>query len=570
MFRFGPYTLDPKARSLSRDGEPVELQPRVFDTLHHLLRNRDRVVSKDELLDEVWRGRVVTDNALARAISALRRALDDSPREPRYIRAVPRVGYRFVAVVSAPDSSAGGIEAPASLAVLPFAPLQAGASDQALEFGLAETLSSRLGSLAGLIVRPFSYALSAAASRDPVAAGRDLGVDYYLCGSVQRSDEHVRVNASLIAVQDGSTAWSASYDQRMADIFKVQDLICERIIGEIAPRLRHRLPPTRETRVTAYRAFLEGRLFLGRHTPEDVHRALARFEAALDEDPAYAPAWAGIADGHDSLGTLGEEALKHLEAARRAARRALALDPELPEALCVLAKVAWRYEWDWAKAERLFEAALERFPGRADLHIACSDFCCYMGYGQRAIAHAERALAIDPVSPWIGNLTAQAHYMHGRAEDAIAHAQRTLELVPGFPFAHFMQALALMRLREVEAAIAQLQQAIASGRNDFIALLGTWHALTGRRAEAEQILHAMESAEAPVPPIAFVGLHLALGNLDEAREAFRRSIEARDWHVLILHADPLFIEAAQGTDLPQMLEPLGLPDRSPHPADPVA
>ncbi len=246
--------------------------------------------------------------------------------------------------------------------------------------------------------------------------------------------------------------------------------------------------------------------------------------------------------------------------ARRAAARALALDPDLPEALCVLAKVAWQYEWDWAKAERLFEQALQSYPNRADLHIAYSDFCCYMRYGDRAIEHAEKAMAVDPVSPWVSSLMAQACYMHDRNEEAIEHARRTLELAPGFPFAHFFHGMALMRHGEPDAAIEEIEQAAASGRSDFFAVLGNWYALMGRRAEAEQILEAMQAADTPAPPIAFVGLHLGLGNLDEAREAFRRSIDAHDWHILILHADPLMIEAARGTDLPELLEPLNLPE----------
>jgi len=560
LFQFGPFPLDSRARRLSRAGTTIPLQPRVFDTLHLLLRNNDRVVGKEELLDTVWKGRVVTDNALARVISALRRALEDSPRESRYIRAIPRVGYRFVGDVTATEAATGEPASLTALAVLPFTPLQGGGADQALEYGLADTLSSRLSNLRGLVVRPFNHGLPAEAAVSPMDTGRRLGADYCLCGSVQRSRDQIRVTATLMAIRDGSSLWSASFDQRLADIFEVQDAICERILREIAPRLRKRIPHAAETNVEAYRAFLEGRLFLGRHTPGDTRLALERFEAALDADPAYAPAWAGIADCHDSLGTLGEDPQTHFEAARRAAARALALDPDLPEALCVLAKVAWQYEWDWAKAERLFEQALQSYPNRADLHIAYSDFCCYMRYGDRAIEHAEKAMAVDPVSPWVSSLMAQACYMHDRNEEAIEHARRTLELAPGFPFAHFFHGMALMRRGEADAAIEEIERAAASGRGDFFAVLGNWYALTGRRAEAEQILAAMQAAETPAPPIAFVGLHLGLGNLDEAREAFRRSIDAHDWHILILHADPLMIEAARGTDLPELLEPLNLPE----------
>jgi len=563
-FRFNGFSLDAGKRLLERSGEEIELQPKVFETLLYLVRNAERVVAKSELLDAVWPGVAVTENVLARAISTLRKALDDSPRESRYIRAVPRVGYRFVASVdtSAPvDSDTSGCKA---IAVLPFQPLSTENRDEALELGIADALAEQLSRLPDLVVRPLSTVQQVAAEcSDPFVVAERTSVDACLDGTIQRRGDRVRLTARLHSAKTQAILWSASFDEEMADIFKLQDQICRRIVRELTPRLAAFGSKRRETSPEAYKSYLEGRLFLNRFVPLDVSKALTHFEAALDEDPAYAPAWAGVGECHEFFGTMGADAGNHYAAAARASKRALALDPDSPDALCMLAKIAWQFDWNWQRAEALFEDAVSRFPNRADLHISYSDYCCYLGLPDRSIEQARAALAIDPISPWVNTLLGQALHMSGSHDEAVRQLKWTLELSPGFSFAHFFLGLTLFAKGELDTALAELETAVRSGRPDFVAAFGFLLGVSGQKEASQKILDDVLAAGDQAPPIAKVLLYLGQGNSDAARNATRECIEKRDWHLLILTAEPAVAILAKDAGLTPLLDTLRLPgDRS--------
>jgi DNA-binding winged helix-turn-helix (wHTH) protein/tetratricopeptide (TPR) repeat protein len=563
VFRFGGFRLDPHRRELTRADEPLSVQPRVFDTLLYLVRHHDRVVTKDELFEKVWEGTVVTEDALTRVVRAIRQALDDDARSPTYVQAVPRVGYRFVAPVETGEPERGGT-ALRSLAVLPLRPVVATARDESLELGIADTLIARLSLLPDLVVRPLDAVRAYVERSDEAAAvARALGVDACLEATLQQHDDRLRVNARLVAAGDGGALWSESFDERVDDVFVVQDVICDRVVARIAPHLGDGRPLRRQAprpAPEAYREFLRGRLFAGRHTPADLARAVERYEAALDADPAYAEAWAALGDCHYLLATEGGDVGDHVAAARHAARRALALEPGLPEADCLLAKVAWRYDWDWAGAEERFTRALGRYPNRADLQIAYSDFSCYMGKPERGIVHARRALEIDPVSPWCGALLAQAQYMAGRYDDAIAQAEATRELAPGFLFASLFAGLARFCAGRRDEGIAQLDDAVRSGRQDLAAALALCLGLAGRTDEARGILEAMKAAPGGVPPVALSAAHLACGELETAAGYTRVCVEQKDWHVLLMATDPLFEPFRDHPLFRPYIEALKLPD----------
>ena len=539
-YRFDAFVLDTETRLLSRDDEEVPVQPKTFDTLAYLLANAHRVVAKQELLDAVWGKVVVTENVLARVVSALRKILGDTPQESRFIKAVPRVGYRFVAEMHVDVGQSDDDVSRSALAILPFQPVSSKHADESLELGMAETLFSILSAVPGLLVRPFrSVAATAIDQADMNRLFDDFAVDYCVDGSIQQQAGRIRVYVRLVSRHGTKTIWSGKFDANSADIFEAQDAICGRIAKELLPRLDTTLHPVRRTSSVAHRQYLEGRLFLSRFTVPDVERALSCFESALDEDPTYAPAWAGIAECHDFRGTVGEDPRRCFEAAASASKRAIAIDPGTPEAVIMLAKVAWQYEWNWRSAEVLFDSATRRFPNRADVYIGYSDYSCYRKQTDRAIEYAKEALTIDPVSPWVNTLYAQALYMDGDFESAIEQAEKTLDLAPGFPFAHFFMALAQALLGDYESSLVNVERAVASGRSDFMGVLGALYALVDRRIEAEKILEDLVAAQDAVPPIAPAIVRMALGEFDAAAQDLRRCIAVRDWHILLLHADPL-------------------------------
>ncbi len=557
--RFGRFLLDASRHELKCDGSPVDLSPKVFEALVYLVRNADRVVPKNELLDTVWRGTLVTDNVLAQAISSLRKVLDDNARSPRFIKSVPRVGYRFVGDIRAEPQ--GALD-PSSqrLAVLPFETFDGHAGDAALESGIADGIIARLSSLSGLIVRPLaSTRMAQAGHADQGGLGQFLEVDWILEGRIGQRDGRILVNFRLTSVEKTREPLAQTYDRSLTEIFTVQDDICERVIEHVLPQAAEAPAVSGTTTVPAYTAYLEGRLFLDRFTQHDVERAATLFERSLDHDPSYAPAWASLAECHEFFGTIGASSTHHYETARSATRRALKLDKTLPEAHCMLAKIAWQFDWDWHRAAQLFAATLEAFPNRPDVVIAYSDYCCFMKAGDQSIELARRALSIDPVSPWVNTLLAQALHMAGRDVEAIAQAERTLELAPGFPFARFFLGLSCLEMGDPERGVIELGRAVESGRPDFLGAFATALVLAGDTEQAAHILEGMVAAGDEVPPIAPAIVRLALGEYAEAEAGFRECIERRDWHVLALHSEPVLVRLAAGTRLSAMLEQLNLP-----------
>ncbi|MEL7186900.1 MAG: tetratricopeptide repeat protein, partial [Pseudomonadota bacterium] len=353
--------------------------------------------------------------------------------------------------------------------------------------------------------------------------------------------------------------WSEIIDVPAGEIFAMQDAICEKIVAALAPQLTLSGPATPATKSDAYSAYLEGRFFLGRATPADAERAAKRFEAALDIDPAYGPAWAGIAECRDHLGTMGVDVADHFQAAQRAATRALALQPGLANAMNVLGRVAWQYDWDWARAEKIFEDAIRLHPGNAELRIAYSDYCALVGKSQRGIEQAERALRIDPVSPWVNTLLAQAYYMAGEIELAIRQIGRTLEFDSNFAFAHLFSGMIRMTNGEADLAVASLQRAMESGRPDFVGAYGMCLGLAGRAGDAEAVLKDILAQGDAAPAIARAVVYTGLRRYDEAAAEFAQCIADRDWHILLLYSDPLFAEAAAQPQLRRLKSKLKLP-----------
>src|SRR6185503_18768938 len=282
-FHFGDVVVDTKNFRVVRDGQEVTLTPRAFDVLVFLIRNSGRVVEKQELFSEIWKGTFVSDNALTKVIKEIRHTLNDDATAPRYIETIPKRGYRFMAeVMEGAGPSAvhakttetfekprylsrssmwlavvllliavvGGwllfrskkteVSAPniQTIAVLPFKPLNAEARDESLEMGMAETLITRLSNLKQVVVRPMSAVRKYTdLQQDPIKAGQEVQAEAVLDGSIQKVGERVRVTVRLINVRSGEPVWSEQFDENFTDIFKVQDSIAERITTALTLQL---------------------------------------------------------------------------------------------------------------------------------------------------------------------------------------------------------------------------------------------------------------------------------------------------------------------------------------------
>jgi TolB-like protein len=342
MFRFGEFQLDLDRYELSRDGDVVKTEPRVLEVLHYLIERRERVVPKEELLDAIWRDVHVSESALTTTIRDARRALGDSPGDPRWIKTVYGRGFRFVG-----DVLADAPEAPApapppkdgrkSIAVLPFADLSPGRDQQHFCDGLAEELINTLTRIEELRVVSRAAAFDFRSDEDVRALGEKLGVGNILRGSVRKDGERLRISVHLVEVTGGDHIWSERYDRQVGDIFALQEEIAENtaraLLGMLSQRTRDAIK-SRPVRLDAYEFYLKGRTYLSQKTRRGLDAAVTMFEIALEFDRDYAPAYAGLADTLTELYELDVDN-QLLVRADAASRRALELAPDLAEShLC--------------------------------------------------------------------------------------------------------------------------------------------------------------------------------------------------------------------------------------------
>ena len=338
MFRFGEFQLDLDRYELSRDGDVVKTEPRVLEVLHYLIERRERVVPKEELLDAIWRDVHVSESALTTTIRDARRALGDSPGDPRWIKTVYGRGFRFVGDVLAEEPEAPMAPRPPkdgrkSIAVLPFADLSPGRDQQHFCDGLAEELINTLTRIEELRVVSRAAAFDFRSDEDVRALGEKLGVGNVLRGSVRKDGERLRISVHLVEVTGGDHIWSERYDRQVGDIFALQEEIAENttraLLGMLSERNRDAIK-SRPVRLDAYEFYLKGRTYLSKKTRRGLDAAVGMFEIALEFDHDYAPAYAGLADALTELHSLdGETQL--LGRADAASRRALELAPDVAE-----------------------------------------------------------------------------------------------------------------------------------------------------------------------------------------------------------------------------------------------
>ena len=314
-YLFDDFVLDPDRRELRRAGDRIELEPQVFDLLEFLIRTRDRVASRDDLLEAVWQGRIVSESTLSSRINAARAAIGDNGTTQRLIRTLPRKGVRFVGDVreeqeQKPKAELEPVSLQAtfedsvvkvpSIAVLPFANMSGDQEDDYFADGMAEEIITGLAQCSGLTVvaRNSSFAFRGR-SVDVRQIGNELGASYVLEGSVRRSDKRLRITAQLIDARSGGHLWADRFDGDFSDVFELQDRITESVVAVIEPKLlfteadrARRRPPQS---LDAYDLYLRGLSLINEYTAEATTEALHCFDKALECDPSYAQAMAASA-----------------------------------------------------------------------------------------------------------------------------------------------------------------------------------------------------------------------------------------------------------------------------------
>lgn len=325
-----------------------------------------------------------------------------------------------------------------SLAVLPFKPIGTADDDEYLGLGMADALITKLSGIREINTRPTSAVRKyGAKDQDPVAAGRELGVEAVIEGSVQRLGDQVRVTVQLISVRDRAPVWAEKFDEPYTNIFAVQDRISE----QVAQALRVSVSSAEKELLTkhytenseAYQLYLKGRYFWNKRTGDGLKKGISYFNEAVEKDPSYALAYAGLADSYSLLSDYNELPPKQAyPQARKAVMRALELDELLAEGHATLAFINTTYDWDWLGAEREYRRAIELNPNYETAHQWYAEYLSGMGRHEEALAEIRRAKEINPVSLIINAVEAWILYHARQYDAAIAQGQKVVEMDPNF------------------------------------------------------------------------------------------------------------------------------------------
>ncbi len=437
-----------------------------------------------------------------------------------------------------------------SIAVLPFTNLSADKEQEYFCDGMAEEIINALINVKGLrVVARTSAFMFKDKHEDIREIGRKLNVETLLEGSVRKSGNRLRINAQLVNVSDGYDLWSEKFDRDMEDVFSIQDEISLAIVSELKCKLlgkERAAIGVRHTRdVEAYNSYLRGRYFWNKRTEAGFQKGLEYFQQAIERDPAYALAYAGMADCYNLLGWYCVIASKEaFPRARSAAERALEIDDDLAEALTSLAFATMLYDWRWEEAEREFRRAIELNPSYATGHHWYAEYLLGMGRMDEATMEAERALEFDPLSLIIRALFGLANYFSLQYDEAVKQCKRILDMNPNFVPAHLFLGMTYTKKSMFDEAIAEFQSAIALfGRSSLmLGALGYAYAAYGKQAEARKLLNELKQMSEPmcIPWYYIAAIYAGLGENDEAFEWLTKAHKERDAWLVFLKVDPIW------------------------------
>jgi TolB-like protein/tetratricopeptide (TPR) repeat protein len=433
-YLFEEYALDADLRELRRGPVLVAVAPQVFDLIEYLIRQRDRVVSKDQLVGAVWNGRIVSDAAITTRLNVARAAIGDSGDEQRLIKTVPRKGFRFVGAVREADkpSAAANPAVPAgslgprfpvpnrpSIAVLPFVNLSSEPDQDYFADGVVEDIIIALARFRGMFViaRNSSFTYKGRAV-DVTQVGRELGVRYVLEGSIRKAGNRVRIAGQLIDAETGAHLWANSFDGALEDVFDLQDRVTVSVVGAIAPKMisaeieRAERKPT-ET-LDAHDHYLRGLASTRLWTSEGNSRGLDHFRKAIELDPNSAGAHAMAAWCYMRRRVHGwmDDPAAELGEATRLARKAVQLGKDRSLALCVGGYVIGFSEHDYDDAAAFIDQSLAINPNSALAWTLSAWTRVWRGEPDLALEHAAKAERLSPLDPGMYSIQAAAAYAH--------------------------------------------------------------------------------------------------------------------------------------------------------------
>jgi TolB-like protein len=475
-YLFEEYAFDTDRRELHRGPEVVSVAPQVFDLLDYLIRNRERVVSKDDLINAIWNGRIVSDAALTTRLNAARSALGDSGEEQRLIRTLPRKGFRFVGQVHealAPACAATAcnpVENPRqalttpdklSIAILPFTNLSSDPDQDYFADGMVDEITTALSrfKLLFVIARNSSFTYKGRAV-DIKQVGRELGVRYVLEGSVRKAAGKVHITCQLIDAMTGGHLWADQFEGDLSDIFALQDRMTVHVLSAIAPKMFQvecDLAARRPNNLSAYDLCLRASSHLSSWTRSGLAEALRLASRALEIDPRYV--WAARLAGECHLLNVGRgwaaDPRSEIAEGLQLLRLALSVDGNDPVALSILGCATALYTGDFDTAREMVDRAVALNPSHSRAWEQRGFTCVLAGQPEEAIRSFERVIRLSPFDPLLFSTFAgmgTAFIGLGRFDEAVAVAKKAVRQNPLYSVTYRALAIALAHLgREAEA-----------------------------------------------------------------------------------------------------------------------
>jgi TolB-like protein/DNA-binding winged helix-turn-helix (wHTH) protein len=579
----GAFELDLETRRLTREGALVPLTPKPFRVLAYLVENRQRVVSRAELLARFWDGGAY-EEALTRAVSSVRKALDDHGEPALFIETRWAEGYRYVGPFSdeagapAPDRPlrepdpvdpprpgwaraallaglaavllvaaflarprAHSAGAPIRrIAVLPLQDASGGAPDYLSE-GVTDGLVAALSRIEGLSVIARGSTRSFAPDADPKELGRALNVPAYLTGSVRREGDAVRVAVRLVDTTEGRVLWAHETQRDAGAGGSAEDELVRALALRLSAQLRARASRRPRTEA-AYDHYLRGRHLWQQRTETSLTQAIAQFEAALAADAEYAGAHQGLAESWLLLPLYaGRAPLEAYPRARAAAESALRLDPGSARAHAVLGVIASQFDWDWTAADAHFARAVALDPNDATALQWQAEAQCFRGRFDACARGLRAAYELDPLSP----ILAAGQGFPARFAGDTAAALRVFHAVetqrPDFAFVHYQLGTTYGGAGDWERAIHHYRQALpAFGLNLVGGQMAYAYARSGRRDEALRLRDEMleRSRRGYFPPVTLAAAEVGLGNVEAGLDQLERALELHDDFLVYMRDDP--------------------------------
>lgn len=568
---FEPFRCDLRAGELYSNGVKVRLPEQSFRLLETLLERPGEVVTRQELQERLWPGQPFGEfsDGLNTAVNKLRVALDDKAEHPQFVETIPRRGYRFIAPTERVLPAGGN--AIHSLAVLPLENLSQDPEQEYFADGMTDQLITELARAGTVrVISRTSVQCYKRAGKPLPEVARRLNVDAVVEGTVLRSGQRVRITAQLIDARSEDHLWAESYERDLEDVLTLQGEVARAIASEVHTRLAHgpMLRPmlARSVAPFAYECYLKGRYFWNKRTEEGLRKGIEYFRQAIEADPTYSLAYAGLAESYVPLGYWGylspDDAFPK---AKAWALRALEIDSLLAEASCVLGGVLFKYERDTESARKELQQAITLNPNCARAHQVCGELLASLGEFEAAAEELRRALELDPLSPLLHAVDAQVSYFARRFEEAIQKCRNSLEFEPAFPFAHYMLGVASEELGRFQGAFEHLQKAVETAPRCawFQADLARAYALSGKEDEGRRILRRIEKTreERYVPAYSIAGVYVSLGDTDRALLWLNRANEERSARLVFLNVDPAFDALRSVSEFQDLLRRATLPAR---------